>query len=223
MKSRRLAKAAAILVSVLAAQTTLAQQWTFQGGRQTNNGSVTVPSVDGSATNLVTQNPTGAAARVNQTAVTQPPTVIMQATAKLPVVVEGAACNSATDQAGVKADLTMLYSCQANVWVRVNNVGVVVENSVCNTTYDRVAVSSDRTKTLTCQGGLWKQEASNSCAYGSVWTGGSCQAISSFSSVPSGMAVLSNTGSCPSGWSMLSWQANVQFPMYAGTVGVCGK
>ena len=95
-----------------------AQQWVFQGGKQTNNGSVTVKSVDGSSSQAATQNPTGAAAKVNQTAVTQPPVVVMQATAKLPVVVEGAACNSTTDQLGVKADLSMTYACRSNVWAK---------------------------------------------------------------------------------------------------------
>ncbi len=55
-------------------------QWTWEAGKQTNNGSVTVKSVTGSSTYSGTQNPTGAAAKTNQIAVTQPPTVIIQAT-----------------------------------------------------------------------------------------------------------------------------------------------
>ncbi len=139
-----------------------AQQWTYQGGQQTNNGSVTVKSVNGATSQAATQNPTGAAAKVNQTAVTQPPTVVMQATARLPVV---------------------------------------AENSACDTAYDRLALNADRTKTLSCQSGQWKPESASSCSSGYVWTGGSCQAISSFASgVPSGYSVMSWTASCPSGY-----------------------
>ena len=68
-------------LSLFAAGTTFAQQWTFQGGKQTNNGSVSVRSVDGSTSQAATQNPTGAAAKVNQTAVTQPPVAAVKRSA----------------------------------------------------------------------------------------------------------------------------------------------
>ncbi len=55
-------------------------QWTWEAGKQTNNGSITVKSVSGGSTYSGTQNPTGAVARTNQSAVTQPPTVVIQAT-----------------------------------------------------------------------------------------------------------------------------------------------
>lgn len=93
-----------------------AQQWTFQGGGQTNNGSVQIKSVDGSSSATISQNPTGAAVRPNQSAVTQAPVVLMQSSAKLPIVTKGNACNGSTDQVGINADLTVLYSCQTGVW-----------------------------------------------------------------------------------------------------------
>ncbi len=99
-----------------------AQQWVFQGGKQTNNGSVTVRSVDGSTSQAATQNPTGAAAKVNQTAVTQPPVMVMQATARLPVVVEGAVCNVATDQVAVTS-ANKILSCQGGTW-KGNSAGL---------------------------------------------------------------------------------------------------
>ena len=55
-------------------------QWTWEAGRQTSNGSITVKSLSGGTTYSGTQNPTGAVAKTNQNAVTQPPTVIIQAT-----------------------------------------------------------------------------------------------------------------------------------------------
>lgn len=56
------------------------QKWTWEAGKQTNNGQITVKSLSGSTTYSGTQNPTGAVAKTNQNAVTQPPTVIIQAT-----------------------------------------------------------------------------------------------------------------------------------------------
>ena len=53
-------------------------QWTYQAGKQTNDGQITVKSTDGSTTYTGTQNPTGSSAKVNQTAATQPPTVVVQ-------------------------------------------------------------------------------------------------------------------------------------------------
>lgn len=54
-------------------------QWAWDAGKQTNNGAITIKSVSG-GTYSGTQNPTGAVAKTNQSAVTQPPTVIIQAT-----------------------------------------------------------------------------------------------------------------------------------------------
>lgn len=71
------------LALTLALTTTLthaAPQWTWEAGKQTNNGAITLKSTDGSTSYTGTQNPTGAVAKSNQTASTQPPTVIIQAT-----------------------------------------------------------------------------------------------------------------------------------------------
>jgi len=54
-------------------------QWTWEAGKQTTNGAITVKSTSG-GTYSATQNPTGAVTKTNQNAVTQPPTVIIQST-----------------------------------------------------------------------------------------------------------------------------------------------
>lgn len=54
--------------------------WAWSTGKITNNGSVTVRSANGSSTYNAVKNPIGAVAKTNQSAVTQPPTVIIQAT-----------------------------------------------------------------------------------------------------------------------------------------------
>ena len=64
----------------LAQQAFAEPQWAWEAGKQTNNGAITIKSVSGGTTYSGTQNPTGAVAKTNQNAVTQPPTVIIQAT-----------------------------------------------------------------------------------------------------------------------------------------------
>lgn len=54
--------------------------WAWDASKITNNGSVQIQSTNGSSTYNVVQNPTGAVAKANQSALTQPPTVIIQAT-----------------------------------------------------------------------------------------------------------------------------------------------
>ncbi len=77
---KRILLPAMLLVSAQSAPAAGQTQWTWEAGKQTNNGSITVKSVSGGATYSGTQNPTGAVAKTNQSAVTQPPTVIIQAT-----------------------------------------------------------------------------------------------------------------------------------------------
>lgn len=73
------------LMAVSSVAAAAGPQWTWEAGKQTNDGSITVRSVSGAGTYSVTQNPTGAVARTNQSAVTQPPTIILQATSGGPV------------------------------------------------------------------------------------------------------------------------------------------
>ena len=108
------------------AQTVSAQpQWTWDTGKQNNNGSINIKSVTGGAVYAGTQNPTGAAAKLNQTAVTQPPTVVL-ATASLPIRAVGSTCATITTGSGaeqiadegtaVTADRSALLTCQSGKW-----------------------------------------------------------------------------------------------------------
>lgn len=58
----------------------LGPAWAWDASKITNNGSVQIQSTNGSSTYNAVQNPTGAVAKTNQSALTQPPTVIIQAT-----------------------------------------------------------------------------------------------------------------------------------------------
>lgn len=70
----------AALVALAGPSLAAGPQWTWEAGKQTNNGAITIKSTNGSTTYSGTQNPTGAVTKINQNAVTQPPTIIIQAT-----------------------------------------------------------------------------------------------------------------------------------------------
>ena len=52
-------------------------KWTWEAGKQTNNGAITIKSTDGSTTYTGTQNPTASSVKVNKNVATQPPVVII--------------------------------------------------------------------------------------------------------------------------------------------------
>lgn len=74
-------KAAMLLAVLLLAEAAFAAgaspKWTWEAGKQTNNGSITIKSTDGSTTYTGTQNPTASSVKVNKNVATQPPTVII--------------------------------------------------------------------------------------------------------------------------------------------------
>jgi hypothetical protein len=104
-------------LAVVAAASAATPQWAWSAGQINTNGSITIQSLKGGGTTYSgTQNPTGAVAKVNQNAVTQPPTVILQSTAGLPVKTVGSPCNSSTDTAAVTSDRSTLLLCQSGRW-----------------------------------------------------------------------------------------------------------
>lgn len=125
-------------------------QWTWAAGAQTNNGAIVLKSTNGSTTYSGTQNPTGAIAKVNQTAATQPPTVIVQATASLPIKAVGDACTqtttgtapsqSADEGTAITADRSLILTCQSgNKWKSAAASGLGVGQTWHNLTGTRVS------------------------------------------------------------------------------------
>jgi len=109
-------------------------QWVWEAGKQTTNGAITLKSASGGGSYNGTRNPTGAVAKVNQSASTQPPTIIIQATASLPIHAAGDACTAAdvSSAAGegiaITEDRTLLLSCQSGSWAKaVAGVGSTIE------------------------------------------------------------------------------------------------
>lgn len=123
----------ALIVSVISLPVVAAgPQWTWEAGKQTNNGAITLKSTNGSTTYASTQNPTGAVVKTNQNAVTQPPMVIVQATASLPVKAVGDACTASTSGSAPN-----------------------------QTAGEGTAITIARDMLLTCQSGQWKAQASS--------------------------------------------------------------
>ena len=126
--------AAAILAVVPLAGSAGPVSWAHQDGSLSSNGAVTIKSLAGGSYSG-TVNPMGAVAKANQSAVTQPPTVIVQATASLPIKVVGDACATSTsggapnESAGegtaILADRSSLLTCQAGAWTRASSSGIL--------------------------------------------------------------------------------------------------
>jgi hypothetical protein len=106
--------------------------WAHQNGSLQSNGSISIKSLSGGSY-AGTVNPAGAVAKVSQSAVTQPPTVIVQATASLPIKTAGSTC--------------------------VSNTTGTAPNQTAG---EGTAILADRTNLLTCQSGLWTRSAQNS-------------------------------------------------------------
>lgn len=80
--------AAMLICATIPAFAQTGPAWAWTAGKITNNGSVTVKSASGAATYDAVKNPIGAVVKTNQSAVTQPPTVIIQATSAASQYVE---------------------------------------------------------------------------------------------------------------------------------------
>ena len=192
----------ALAVSNVVPATAQTVSWAHQTGGFVSNGSVTVKRLSGSGA-VGTRNPTGATTKTTQSVATQPPTVIVQATASLPIKAIGDGCTSSTSGG---------YPNQ--------------------TAGEGTAILADRTALLTCQSGVWRPMV-DSCPNGYVMTGGSCQSIASFSNAappadttPSG-TVCGLTfgvspaycqgypvGSCPPGYQQVSLQNGSGVSLY---------
>jgi hypothetical protein len=72
------ATALTIVSSLAAAGPVTGGAWSWASGKITNNGSVQLKSANGTATYNAVQNPTGVMVKSNQSALTQPPLVIVQ-------------------------------------------------------------------------------------------------------------------------------------------------
>lgn len=122
------------LLPLLTAPTTAADfKWwhTTAPDAPNTNGSITLPTGTGSRT--LTKNPTSAVLQATRSTNSQPPTILVQATASLPVKVEGSACTAATsgtapnqtadEGTAITADRSVLLSCQSGVWAKQSSGG----------------------------------------------------------------------------------------------------
>lgn len=102
------------------------QWWSTSSPNAAPNGSITLKNASGASRTIIS-NPTGANLST-RSANTQAPTVVVQATASLPIKAVGDACTASTsgtapnqtagEGTAITADRSMLLTCQSGVWAK---------------------------------------------------------------------------------------------------------
>lgn len=203
-----------------------APQWWQQVYPSDSNSQITLKDENNNSITAIT-NPTAASVKTSSTTNTRPPTVVIQATATLPIAVRNTACDSTKNTVAITSDRTMLLTCQSNVWLADMSQGnitsdgkikstmwqpttVVTENTsdancvvADSTTWGRTAKSSTGL-ILSCQSGSWKKAQGGSGSFYSIGNGGYRYRSACTSSGPpyaSCLRVNAVTGacSCPGG------------------------
>jgi hypothetical protein len=140
-----------------------APEWWQQLYPSNSNNQVTLKDENNNNLTAIT-NPTAASVQANVNTSTQPPTVIVQATATLPVVAIGSACVYGTNTAALSsADRITLLTCPpSNTWQITNRVALqtAVAGNACNITTDGNIAVDATGLTLSCQSGVWKKQGS---------------------------------------------------------------
>lgn len=107
--------------------------WATSAPYKATNGQITLPNASGTSRTLQT-NPTGANVST-RTANTQAPTVVVQATASMPIKAVGDTCTAVTsgtspnqtadENHAITADRTSLLTCQSGAWAKPSGGGTV--------------------------------------------------------------------------------------------------
>lgn len=158
--SARIAVLGLLLVS---AGASAAPQW-WQAIYTTNsNNQINLKDENNTSVTAIT-NPTSANVKLNTNITTQPPTVIVQATATLPTVAIGSACTFGTSTAALSSSdrLTLLSCGSGNTWQIASRISlpVVTAGAACSITTDGNMAVDSAGLTLSCQSGVWKKAAS---------------------------------------------------------------
>ncbi len=166
------------LIVVLASLSSSASDlkwWATSAPYQATNGQITLTNASGTTRTLQT-NPTGAYVST-RTANTQAPTVVVQATASIPIKAVGAPCvtsNSsdnlyAQENHAITSDRTSLLTCQSGVWTKSGSGGdhgtfLTTGNYLCGLPFV-CASGNPKTGTCSCPAGTSAYQTS----FG--WTG----------------------------------------------------
>ncbi|CAG0975740.1 hypothetical protein RHDC4_01571 [Rhodocyclaceae bacterium] len=146
------------LLSVSLTAPAAGPQWWQQIYSSNTNSQITLKDQNNTSVTAIT-NPTAASVQLNSNTNTQPPTVVVQASASLPVVAIGSACTFGTSTAALSsADRLTLLTCNSsNLWAIANRVSlpVVVAGNACNITTDGNAGVDASGMLLSCQSGMW--------------------------------------------------------------------
>lgn len=130
------------------------------------------------------------------------------AAATLKVVTEGDACTATeTDNTGINAAYDRILTCSGGTWkyLKKHALNQAAEGAACNAANEGDIAKDANGLVLSCQAGVWNRDPATRCAAGYVYTGSSCQAITSYaSSLPSSAVILYPVlYACPSGFTMI--------------------
>lgn len=210
---------AAAAIALVAPATVSAQAaWAHQGGALTPNGAIVIKSLAGGSYSG-TRNPAGAVAKGNQTAATQPATVIVQATASLPIKNVGDACTvatsgtapnqTATEGTAITSDRSALLSCQSGVWKKgASGAGTLLELT-CNYMNNGGSCTPPSCPSgwTDLYGGAASVRPGSPASSGYTWTTNvrQCFNSTSYSVLQPSCYFMNNGGSCtpsscPAGW-----------------------
>ncbi|MEM8519091.1 hypothetical protein, partial [Janthinobacterium sp. CAN_S7] len=116
--------AIALVSHTLLTNATAAPQWWQQVYPTNSNSQITLKDENNNNVTAIT-NPTAAKVKLSANTNTQPPSIIIQATASLPIKVVGDPCTASTtgsnpnqtanEGAAITADRSLLLSCQSGV------------------------------------------------------------------------------------------------------------
>lgn len=178
----------ALLTVMPGARATDMQWWSTSSPNAVPNGAITLKNASGTS-HTIASNPTGANLST-RTANTQPPTVIVQATAALPIKGIGDICtqttynSTATEGTAITSDRIMLLTCNAATGRWLPSRAYANEGDACNVIYKKntflladkltlTAVLPDGWQatnpsglTLSCQSGVWHGPG---FGYGQTW------------------------------------------------------
>lgn len=165
-----------------------APQWWQQVYPSNSNTQITLKDENNNNVTAIT-NPTAASVKTSVNTSTQSPSIILQATATLPVKVRDAVCDSTKDTVAITSDRAMLLTCQTNIWranlsqgsltadgrISGNTVRptlTAVEGASCATYLSGDQANSASGITLTCQSGVWAKASGTGGGSGGFYSGG---------------------------------------------------
>jgi len=146
-----------------------APQWWQQVYPSNSNSQISLKDENNNNVTAIT-NPTAASVKTNVNTSTQSPSIILQATATLPIKIRDTACDSTTDTAAITSDRAMLLTCQANIWrANLSQGNLTADGRVSGNTLRPTLVATEGASCAAYQSGDQANSATGlilSCQFG---------------------------------------------------------